>query len=111
MEIRTLRPADDRSAFDSGDEVLDRFFHRYAGQNQFRHQIGVTYVAVDSSRILGFATIAPRHVDIDGLPEGAQKRLPRSPLPVLGSPDSPSTGRPKARGSARSCSSSCSDWH
>lgn len=84
MEIRALRPSDDRSAFESGDEDLDRFFHRFAGQNQFRHHLGVTYVAVEADRILGFATVAPRHLDIENLPERARKRLPRYPVPVLG---------------------------
>jgi GNAT superfamily N-acetyltransferase len=84
MEIRALRPRDDRSAFQSGDEVLDRFFHHYAGQNQFRHYLGVTYVAVDGGRILGFATVAPRHLEIEKLPERARKKLPRYPVPVLG---------------------------
>lgn len=84
MEIRALRPSDDRSAFESGDEALDRFFHRYAGQNQFRHYIGVTYVAVEDDRILGFATVAPRHIDMEDLPERVRKKLPRYPLPVLG---------------------------
>ena len=84
MEIRALRPSDDRSSFQSGDEALDRFFHRYAGQNQFRHYLGVTYVAVDGGRILGFATVAPRHVDIEELPERTRKKLPRYPIPVLG---------------------------
>ncbi len=84
MEIRALRPSDDRSAFQSGDEALDRFLHRYAGQNQFRHHLGVTYVAVDGGRILGYATVAPRHIDIDELPERVQKKLPRYPVPVLG---------------------------
>jgi hypothetical protein len=73
MEIRALRPSDDRSGFRSGDEALDRFLNRYAGQNQFRHYIGVTYVAVDAGRILGFATVAPRHVDVEDLPERARK--------------------------------------
>src|SRR4030042_1077393 len=84
MEIRALRPRDDRSAFECGDEALDRFFRRYAGQNQFRHHLGVTYVAVDGGRVLGFVTVAPRHVEIDELPERARKKLPRYPLPVLG---------------------------
>ena len=84
MEIRALRPSDARSLFQSGDEAIDRFFHRYAGQNQFRHYLGVTYVAVDSGRILGFVTVAPRHLDIDDLPERARKKLPRYPVPVLG---------------------------
>ncbi|MBX3229091.1 MAG: GNAT family N-acetyltransferase [Labilithrix sp.] len=84
MEIRALRPNDDRSLFQSGDEALDRFFRRYAGQNQFRHYLGVTYVAIDADRVLGFATVAPRHIDIEDLPERARKKLPRYPLPVLG---------------------------
>jgi GNAT superfamily N-acetyltransferase len=84
MEIRALRPGDDRSQFRSGDESLDRFFRQYAGQNQFRHYLGVTYVAIDGARILGYATVAPRHVDIEDLPERVRKKLPRYPLPVLG---------------------------
>lgn len=84
MEIRTLRPSDNRSVFQSGDEALDRFFHRYAGQNQFRHYLGVTYVAVEGDRILGFATVAARNVDIDSLPDRSRKKLPRYPVPALG---------------------------
>lgn len=84
MEIRALRPEDDRSTFRSGDEALDRFLHLYAGQNQFRNHIGVTYVAIDAGRILGYATVAPRHIVIEDLPQRARKRLPRYPIPVLG---------------------------
>jgi GNAT superfamily N-acetyltransferase len=84
MEIRALRAADDRLAFRSGDEALDRFFRQYAGQNQFRSYIGVTYVAVEAGRILGFATVAPRHIDIEELPERVRKKLPRYPIPALG---------------------------
>ena len=83
MEIRALREADERSLFRSGDPDLDRFFHRFAAQNQFRHYLGVTYVAVEDARILGFATVAPGHVEIEGLPAAARRRLPRYPLPVL----------------------------
>jgi GNAT superfamily N-acetyltransferase len=83
MEIRALHEGDDRSQFRSGDPDLDRFFHRFAGQNQFKHYLGVTYVAVEAARILGFATVAPGHVEIDGLPAAARKKLPRYPLPVL----------------------------
>jgi len=84
MEIRALLASDDRFAFRSGDEALDRFFRRYAGQNQFRHHLGVSYVAVDGARILGFATVAPRHVDVEDLPERLRKKLPRYPIPTLG---------------------------
>jgi GNAT superfamily N-acetyltransferase len=83
MEIRPLRGSDDRSTFDSGDEALDRFFQRYAGQNQFRHYLGVTYVAVDGDRVLGFATVAPGQIEIEDLPMAARKKAPRYPLPIL----------------------------
>jgi predicted N-acetyltransferase YhbS len=43
----------------------------------------VTYVALEDRRILGFATIAPGHIEIDGLPASARRKLPRYPLPVL----------------------------
>jgi GNAT superfamily N-acetyltransferase len=80
-EIRALRRDDDREAFRSGDEALDTYFHRYAGQNQFRHHVGVTYVAVEAARILGFATVAPASLDADDLPSG--RTMPPYPLPVL----------------------------
>ena len=83
MEIRALRETDERSPFRSGDPDLDRFFHRFAAQNQFKHFVGVTYVAVEGGRILGFATVAPGHVEIEGLPVAARRTLPRYPLPVL----------------------------
>ncbi len=81
VEIRELRRSDDRRPFRSGDEALDLFFHRYAGQNQFRHHIGATYVAVEGERILGFVTVAPGSLDAADLPSG--RKTPPYPVPVL----------------------------
>lgn len=83
IEIRALREDDDRTSFRSGDADLDRFFQQFAGQNQFRQHVGVTYVAVEDRTILGFATVAAAHVEIDDLPVAARRKLPRYPLPVL----------------------------
>jgi GNAT superfamily N-acetyltransferase len=83
LEIRALREGDDRTAFRSGDADLDRFFHRFAGQNQFRHHLGVTYVAVRDRSVLGYATVAAAHVEIEDLPPATRRKLPRYPLPVL----------------------------
>src|ERR1700722_1890547 len=83
MEIRALRESDDRASFRSGDPDLDRFLAKYAGQNQFRHHIGVTYVAVDKDRIYGYATVAAGAIEIDPLPATKQKKLPQYPLPIL----------------------------
>ena len=83
MEIRALHEGDDRSEFRSGDPDLDGFLRKFAGQNQFKHHLGVTYVALENDLILGYATVAPGDIEIDGLPVAARKRLPRYPLPVL----------------------------
>lgn len=83
MEIRLLRENDNRSGFHSGDPDLDRFFRHYAGQNQFKHYIGATYVAVDDERIVGYATVAPSQVEVEDLPTTEVKQLPSYPLPVL----------------------------
>ncbi len=81
--IRRLEPGDDRDRFCSGHPDLDRFFHRFAGQNQFRHHVGVTYIAVEDDAILGFVTVSPSEIEIDALPADRRRRLPRYPLPTL----------------------------
>jgi predicted N-acetyltransferase YhbS len=83
VEIRALRQTDDRTRFRSGDADLDRFFQAYAGQNQFRHHIGTTYVAVEGREICGYVTVAAGSVEIDDLPAAARRKLPGYPLPVL----------------------------
>jgi GNAT superfamily N-acetyltransferase len=83
MEIRALREDDQRSDFRSGNDYLDRFFREFAGQNQFRHHLGVTYIAAEAARILGYATVSPGHLEVEGLPEVARKKLPHYPIPVL----------------------------
>lgn len=83
LRVRRLERADDRSAFRSGSIELDRFFIRFAGQNQFRHHLGTTYVAVDDELILGFATVTASEVTAPLLPLTRRKSLPQYPLPVL----------------------------
>ena len=83
MEIRPLRETDERAAFRSGDAELDRFLQQFAGQNQFKHHLGVTYVAADDRAILGYVTVSPGHLVIEELPAAQRKKLPRYPLPVL----------------------------
>lgn len=83
IEVRPLEPADDRSGFRSGNHDLDRYFHRFAGQNQFRHHLGTTYVAVQDGRIVGYATVAASHIEAGSLPHRVRRRLPSYPLPIL----------------------------
>jgi GNAT superfamily N-acetyltransferase len=84
VEIRPLARDDDRSRFSCGQADLDRFFEHYAGQNQFKLHLAVTYVAVINGRIAGFATVAPSSIERASVPSTRlRKRLPDYPLPVL----------------------------
>jgi len=85
LKIRKLTPDDDRSGFRSGNADLDRFFTRYAGQNQFRHHIGTTYVAVDGAGIIvGFATVAASELVPETIPASKRKKnLPKYPLLMI----------------------------
>jgi GNAT superfamily N-acetyltransferase len=83
-EVRVRRlDRDDRSGFRSGNIDLDRFFQRYAGQNQFRHHIGTTYVAVQSDHITGFVTVSSGEMVAEKLAKNLRRRLPVYPLPIL----------------------------
>lgn len=84
IEIRPLAPDDDRSGFSCGQADLDRFFEHYAGQNQFKLRLAVTYVAVVEARIVGFATVAASSMERASVPSARlRRRLPAYPLPVL----------------------------
>lgn len=83
IEIRPLRVDDKRDGFRSGDVELDRFFLKFAGQNQFRLHIGTTYVAVEKEEIIGFATVSATSISIESLPKSIKKRWPHYPLPAL----------------------------
>jgi GNAT superfamily N-acetyltransferase len=84
VEIRPLARDDDRSGFSCGQADLDRFFEHYAGQNQFKLHLAVTYVALVDGRIVGFATVASSSIERASMPTARlRKRLPTYPLPVL----------------------------
>ena len=83
IKIRPLKRSDKRKSLRTGNPDLDRFFARYAGQNQFRHHVGMTYVAEEDGGLVGFATVSGSHIKISDLPREQTKRLPRYPLPIL----------------------------
>jgi predicted N-acetyltransferase YhbS len=84
MFVRQLRDSDDRTRFRSGDADLDRFFSRYAGQNQFKLHIGTTYVAIDDAgSIAGYVTVASCSIEVAAVPRRGGKRLPSYPVPAL----------------------------
>jgi predicted N-acetyltransferase YhbS len=84
VSIRALLPEDNRGEFRSGNDDLDRFFHRHAASNQFAEHIGTTYVAAaDDGRILGFVTVAGASIKADSTATTRKRRLPSYQLPAL----------------------------
>jgi GNAT superfamily N-acetyltransferase len=70
----------DRTAFHSGVDVLDRYLREFALQDMKRRVAGC-FVALNEARaIVGFYTLAATSVAIDVLPSELTKRLPRYPL-------------------------------
>lgn len=83
ITIRRLAAHDERTQFNSGDIELDRFFQRFAGQNQFRHYIGTTYIAEYQTQIAGYITVSSGEITAEHLATTLRKRLPEYPLPIL----------------------------
>ena len=85
IEIRKLEKRDNRTNFSSGNIEIDRFLIKYAGQNQFKHKIGVTYIAVEltTQKVVGYVTASSSSLNIKGLDISEYKNLPNYPLPIL----------------------------
>ena len=84
VDIRPLAREDDRSGFTCGEPAIDRFFQHYAGQNQFKLHLAVTYVAVLDGELAGFATVSVGSLERFQVPRPtARARLPAYPMPIL----------------------------
>lgn len=66
--------------FDCGEESLNQFLQKYAGQNA-RKGLGRTFVAVlpNEMEIVGYYTLSSGSVSFDVIPE----KLPRYPIPTV----------------------------
>jgi GNAT superfamily N-acetyltransferase len=84
--IQFLTRQHDRSAFDCGRSSLNSFL-KYNARDDAARFAGGTFVGVlpsDPGVIAGFYTLVYSQIDVDGLPEGVAKRLPRySKLPAI----------------------------
>jgi GNAT superfamily N-acetyltransferase len=83
IRIRSLERSDLRDRLDSGEPSLDTFLKVYAGQNQWRHHIAVTYAAVEESTrvVVGFVTVAagaftPMEARAAKIPTGGYPEVP-----------------------------------
>ncbi len=81
-QIAKLALAHDATAFDCGNEALNRFIKTYALQGQ-RAGISQTYVAVTGETIVGYHTLVVGNVVHDEAPERLKKGVPQHPVPVI----------------------------
>lgn len=75
----------DRSAFDCGNESLNRYLTRTANQDQ-RKRYAACFLTIEkaSETIAGYYTISAGSVDLDRLSDDLAKRMPRYPVvPVV----------------------------
>ncbi len=70
----------DRTAFVSGSEALDRYFRERVTQD-VRRRVASCFLALDDAEsIAGFYTIAATSLVLDKLPADQAKKLPRYPV-------------------------------
>jgi GNAT superfamily N-acetyltransferase len=79
--VELLDKHHDRSAFGCGNEQLDRYLHSTATQDRKRN-IAIPYVVFDKERqkIIGYYTLSMSGINLESLPEGVAKKLPRYPV-------------------------------
>lgn len=85
-ELRRPEPLDprrhDRSAFDSGEPVVDEWIRRYAGQNR-RRDTAATWVIADAGyRVVAYASMSMTAIDRSAAPDVMAKGAP-DPIPAL----------------------------
>jgi GNAT superfamily N-acetyltransferase len=72
-----------KSEFNCGIQELNLYFRRYAVKND-KLSIGKTFVAVDDQKnVLGYITLSSAQITLDSLPQEAQAKLPKYPVPAF----------------------------
>ena len=73
----------DRAAFHCGNESLDLYFQRQAGQDLRRH-LAVPYVMVDprANKVAGYYTLTNYKIDVGELSTAVARRIPYPDVPA-----------------------------
>lgn len=78
--IEPLGPRHDRAAFSCGNQQLDSYLQRQAGQ-ELKKRAAVPFVITpDQKTIAGFYTLSQYAVDLGELPQEVSKKMPRYPM-------------------------------
>ncbi|MBX3435346.1 MAG: GNAT family N-acetyltransferase [Pirellulales bacterium] len=80
FRVEPLRKQD-RSSFNCGVDELNDYLRKQASQD-VRRRYATCLVAIDkqTTKVVGYYTLAMSSIPVDGLPEDLQQKLPRYPL-------------------------------
>ena len=82
FQVEPLDKSHDRESFDCGDDALNTFIRKYAGQQQ-RRFLSRVYVALDADRrMAGFYTLSTASVEFDSAPDALKRHLAPYPIPA-----------------------------
>lgn len=82
LRIEKLSRQQAVEAFDCGSEPLNRYLRKYALTNQLANA-AQTYVALSSTELIGFHSLAVGEVSYVDAPERLAKGLARHPVPAM----------------------------
>ena len=78
--IEPLGATHDRAAFSCGNQQLDSYLQRQAGQDLKKRAAVPFVITPDHKTIAGFYTLSQYAVDLGELPEEMSKKMPRYPM-------------------------------
>jgi len=81
FRIEPLRSTHDRSGFQSGSHLLDRYFREQASQD-IKRRVATCFVAVNASsgEVAGYYTLTATSIPLDLLSPEIARKLPRYPV-------------------------------
>lgn len=83
INIEILSKKHNRTAFESGKDLLDNYFHFQVGQD-VRRQLSACFVWEDleTELIKGYYTLANNSISLNDIPEKWRKKLPKTYLSI-----------------------------
>lgn len=78
--VEPLSSDHDRAAFSCGVDPLDRYLRTQAGQDVKKRAAAVFVLTSDGKTVAGYYTLSQYSVELDAVPEGVRRKLPKYPL-------------------------------
>jgi len=82
FRIVLLEQAHNRSQFDCGNEMLNRYLTQQATQDVRRSLAQIYVLLANDNVVIGYYTINASMIEYANLPEPVRKNLPRYPIPA-----------------------------